>query len=120
MSTSDASTTPSGGIPPMHLSVTVIDRGNGASVIRAAREAGAEGATTLLGAGTGIHETKKLLGIPIQPEKDVVLILAPQEIMPRVVDAIESLCDLDKPATGVSFVVPVLDVRGIHHHFEAE
>ena len=120
MSTSDAPTPPPSGIPPMLLSVTVVDRGNGASVVRAAREAGAEGATTLLGAGTGIHETRKLLGIPIQPEKDVVLILAPQTIMSRVVDAIEALCDLDKPATGVSFVLPVLDVRGIHHHFEEE
>jgi nitrogen regulatory protein PII len=102
----------------MQLIVSVVNRGNGEDVIRAAREAGAEGSTVLLGRGTGIHERKQLLGIPIQPEKDMVLTLTPERITQQVVDAIVSRCDLDRPATGICFVLPVIDVRGINHHFE--
>lgn len=105
-------------IPPMQVAVTIVNRGQSSKVIAAARAGGAEGGTVLLGRGTGIHERKKLLGISIEPEKDIVLTLAPEKIMSRVVDHIVEACDLDKPATGICFVLPTLDVRGIHHHFD--
>lgn len=104
-------------VPPMQLAVTIVDRGYSSSVIDAARRAGAEGGTVLSGRGTGIHEKKRLLGIAIQPEKDVVLTLAPVRIIDKVVDEIVSECGLDKPATGICFVVPIDRVTGINHHF---
>jgi nitrogen regulatory protein P-II 1 len=105
-------------VPPMQLVVTIVDRGYSSSVIAAARRAGAEGGTVMSGRGTGIHEKKKLLGIPIQPEKDIVFTLAPVRIIDAVVKAIVAECSLDQPATGICFVLPVDQVHGINHHFE--
>ena len=38
-------------------------------------KAGAQGGTIMRGRGTGIHETAKIFGIPIEPEKEIVLTL---------------------------------------------
>jgi len=62
------------------LIVTIIKKGYAEQVIEASRKAGAEGATIMFGRGTGIHEQKKLLGIPIEPEKEIIFTVVPAEI----------------------------------------
>ena len=100
------------------LIVTVIRKGCSEKVIEAAKDAGAEGGTVIMGRGTGIHERKKIMGIPIEPEKEIILTLIPEEITQKVLEAIIKAGDLDKPATGIAFVLDVKQVAGIVHLLE--
>lgn len=97
------------------LIVTIVRLGWADRVIEAAKVGGAEGATILNGRGIGVHEQKKLLGIPIEPEKEIILTLITchktEDVLGRIIEAAQ----LDKPGTGVVFVVKVSNVAGIVH-----
>ena len=61
------------------LIITIVEQGNAEDVIDCAKKGGAEGGTILTGRGAGIHDTAKILGILIEPEKEVVLTLIEKE-----------------------------------------
>jgi len=62
------------------LIVVIVNKGEAFDVVEASKSMGAEGGTIILGRGTGIHENLKILGVPIEPEKEIVLILVPRGI----------------------------------------
>lgn len=95
------------------LIVTVINAGFVDLVMDAAKEAGAGGGTVILGRGTGNEEIEKLFGIVIQPEKEVVLIIALKEIVDDVLKAIYDQAGLKTPGQGIAFAVPLDDAVGI-------
>jgi nitrogen regulatory protein PII len=95
------------------LIVTIIKKGFAQRVVSAAKQAGARGGTILHGRGVGIHEQKKLLGIPIEPEKDMILTLIHQDKTDKVLKAIVQAGNLEKPGTGIGFVIDVDKVVGI-------
>ncbi|WP_179295367.1 P-II family nitrogen regulator [Bacillus sp. FJAT-45350] len=97
------------------LLVTIVKKGNAKKVVKASKEAGAEGGTVIYGKGTGIHETKKFLGISVEPEKEMVLTLIPNEKVDTVLSAVEKAAKLDKPGSGVGFVLDVKRIAGIVH-----
>lgn len=97
------------------LVITVVKKGLGRKVVEAAREAGAEGGTTLFGTGTGIHEKESFLGIPIAPEKEIILTLICAEKADAVLASICGACHVDRPAHGIAIVVDVPSVAGICH-----
>lgn len=100
------------------LIVTIVNRGFSERVIEASKQAGAEGGTIFFGRGTGIHETKRLLGIPIEPEKEIVLTAVPKEISSKVLSAIMAAARLDQPGTGIAFVIELKKIAGIFHLLE--
>ena len=95
------------------LIVTIVEKGNAEDVIEFAKKAGAEGGTILSGRGCGAHETSKLLGILIEPEKEVVLTLVPKTKTNDILAAIEVGMDLNKPGKGIAFVINVSHVIGL-------
>ncbi len=95
------------------LIVTIIKRGWAERVVTAARKAGARGGTILHGRGTGIHEQKMLLGIPIEPEKEVVLTIISEDKVDAILEAVVEAGQLNKPGTGIGFVLDVEKVVGI-------
>ncbi len=101
------------------LIVTIVKKGYCERIVKATRKAGAEGATIIPARGTGIHETKKLLGIPIEPEKEVILTIVKEEKSESVLDAIIDAGDLEKPATGIAFVIELKKVCGVVHLVKA-
>jgi len=105
---------------PLRLLITIVRRGWGDQVIEAARRAGAEGATNIFARGVGVHENQKLLGIPIEPEKEMVLIIIPQTKVQEVLDEIIKSVDLDKPGAGMAFTLPVEDIVGIVHSTDTQ
>jgi len=88
------------------LIVTIVSKGWADEVIRVSREAGAEGGTVLYGRGTGIHEQQTLLGIPIEPEKEIVFTIVDPEESDTILDAISAGVGLDEPGRGIAFVIP--------------
>ncbi|MGB7294300.1 MAG: P-II family nitrogen regulator [Candidatus Aminicenantales bacterium] len=97
------------------LIVTIVNRGHSENIISASREAGAEGGTIVFGRGTGIHERKSLLGIPIEPEKEIVLTAVPRSKTQKVLGAIIQAGELDKPGAGISLVLELKEIAGICH-----
>jgi len=97
------------------LVVTIVNRGFAEEVVNAAKKAGAEGGTIINGRGTGIHENMKLFGIPIEPEKEIVLTIIDRGKSENVLTAISNAVDLNKPGQGVAFVLEVKRTAGICH-----
>ncbi|MDH7592763.1 MAG: P-II family nitrogen regulator [Methanomicrobiales archaeon] len=97
------------------LIVTIVNRGWAEEVIAASREAGAEGGTVLMGRGTGIHEKESILGIPIEPEKEIVFTIVDLEQTDRVLEAIVQRLELERPGRGIAFVVTLGRIAGRPH-----
>ena len=53
----------------------VVQRGAADALVRAAREAGSEGATIYFGRGSGVRERLGILGLAVEAEKEIINIL---------------------------------------------
>ncbi|TVR86663.1 MAG: P-II family nitrogen regulator [Trueperaceae bacterium] len=100
------------------LLVAIVSQGRCSPLVEAAKAAGAEGATIVRGRGTGVHEGAKFLGLPIEPEKDVMLVLVPVDAAEVVLDAMVTAGQLDQPGKGIVFMLDVPRVAGIVHRGE--
>lgn len=96
------------------LIVTIVNRGYSDYVIEASREAGASGGTILSARGTNVNEKQeKFMGVNIQPEKDLVLILVKKTDKNKIMKSVCEKSNLDKYGRGVCFSMPVTDIVGI-------
>lgn len=91
----------------------VVDKGLGQEVVDAATLVGAKGATIINARGSGIHETSKLFNMEVEPEKEMVLILAKHEIVQDIISSITVKLELEKPGNGILFVQEVHQTVGI-------
>ncbi|MBM4432809.1 MAG: P-II family nitrogen regulator, partial [Chloroflexi bacterium] len=97
------------------LIVTIVRQGWGDKVLEASMKAGAEGGTIMIGRGVGMHEKQKILGIPIEPEKEIVLSVTYPDKKEAILKEIVRAAELEKPGAGIAFVVPVEKVVGVAH-----
>jgi nitrogen regulatory protein PII len=97
------------------LIVSIVRRGWGNTVLETSVKAGATGGTVLLGRGIGVNEKESIFGIPIEPEKEIVLTLVQESARDAILQEIIRATDLNKPGHGLAFVVPVNAVLGIPH-----
>jgi nitrogen regulatory protein PII len=65
------------------------------------------------GRGTGSEFTTKLLGMEIEPEKEIVLILSETHKTKAIVSSIRSELQIDAPGNGIVFVLDVSKTYGI-------
>ncbi len=93
---------------------TVVNKGMGEEVVTAAREAGARGGTIINARGSGIHETEMLFAMPIEPEKEVVMIIVPNENEEAITTSIRSALNIDEEGTGIIFSLGVENLYGIN------
>lgn len=92
----------------------VAERGMSEEVMAAARTAGASGGTVLRARGLGGEEAQQFLHITIQPEKEIVLILALATQKQAIMKAICSEVFARTGERGIAFSVPVNDVTGLN------
>jgi len=102
------------------LIVTIVKKGWSQQVIEASRQAGASGGTIIPGRGTGIHEMQTLLGLRIEPEKEIILTIVNPEQADTILEAIVSGAELEKPGNGIAFVISLDKVAGRVHMFTKE
>lgn len=91
----------------------IVNLGMAEEIMAIARNAGAKGGTILHGRGTGAQVSEKLFGMEIEPEKELLLILAPEDVENSVILALEEALSLDRPGTGILYVESVSEVRGL-------
>ena len=90
-------------------------------ILAAARKAGATGCTVLNQArGEGIKPTKTFLGLSIDSQVDVILLLAEEHMSRESMEHIGAGGEFDEtPGTGIAFQVDVEDAIGVRHQIEA-
>ena len=96
-----------------HLIITITNEGFAEMVMNAAKKAGATGGTTIKGRGLETEKIVKFLGISIEPEKDIVMILAREDIKTPIMNEIVTSCGLKTPGAGICFSIPVSNVVGL-------
>lgn len=92
--------------------ITIVARGFSDYVISAARDAGATGATILYARGTADVD-KHIMGISLQPEREVVLTLVKTQERRKIMQAINESTSLLEEGRGFCFSLPVSDVFGL-------
>lgn len=95
------------------LITAVVQRGKADEVAQAAIAAGAQAATIAFGRGQGVRERLGLLGLAIQPEKEIISIVVEESLLDRVVTAMVRSGKLDQPGIGFLYVTPVEKTIGL-------
>ncbi len=90
-------------------------------VLNAARRAGATGCTVLNQArGEGLSPTKTFLGLSIDSQVDVIMLLAEEHMSREIMEQIAAAGEFDEtPGTGIAFQIDVEDAIGVRHQIEA-
>lgn len=85
------------------------------SIMDAAREAGATGATVINNArGEGLKKNKTFFGLTLESQRDVLLFLVEEHRARHILEAIALVGEFDsKPGTGIAFQVDVEDAVGV-------
>lgn len=100
---------------PVKLITAIVQRGKADAPVQAALRAGAQGATVAFGRGQGIRERLGLLGLAVQPEKEVISIVVEESLLDRVLTAMVKAGNLDQPGVGFVYVTAVERTVGLHH-----
>lgn len=94
------------------LIIAIVARGFADYVVSAARDAGATGATIIYGRGTADSD-KQVMGISLQPEREVILILVKKNERRVVMQEIAEKTSLLEEGRGLCFSIPVSNVYGL-------
>ena len=100
------------------LIVLIVSEGYASTAMDAAKRVGAGGGTLINGIGLGSEEATKFLGITIEPEKDIVLILVDREEKKKVMEEITNEVGLSHEGRGICFSIPVDNVVGLSQNIE--
>lgn len=95
------------------LIMAVVNRGYTEEVMDVARRAGARGGTVLHARGCGLSGAEKFFGVTIQPEKELIMIIAPEADSCAIMGSMADEVGPGTDAGAISFSMPASDVRGL-------
>lgn len=103
------------------LLVVFVEDSKTDKVMKAARDAGATGATVINNArGEGVTRTKTFLGLSLETQRDVVLFIVEEHLSRKILETIADVADFDdKPGQGIAIQLDVEDAVGVAHQIEA-
>lgn len=82
-------------------------------VVKTAKDLGVKNTTIIKGRATGEFEQQTLMGITIQPERGVVLMVVPKDQRRKVMQEIAQVAGLNTLANGICFSMPIEGWTGI-------
>jgi nitrogen regulatory protein PII len=91
----------------VRLITCIVQRGLGDTIVTAAQEAGAQGATIFYAKGSGVRERLGILGVAVEVEKEVVNVVVSSEQLETVFNNIYLAGQLDTPGMGFMYVTPL-------------
>jgi nitrogen regulatory protein P-II 1 len=91
----------------LNLITCIVQKGAADDIVKAAVEAGVQGATIHYARGTGIRERLGLLGVAVESEKEVINIMVSAEMTDMVFETLYFAGKLDTPGMGIIFVMPI-------------
>jgi len=86
------------------LITCIVQRGIADDIIKAAREAGAQGATVQFAKGSGIRERLGVLGVAVDVEKEMINIMVSSDQVERVFEHMYLAGNLDTPGMGIMYI----------------
>lgn len=95
------------------LIIAIINRGYADYVVDASRDAGATGATIVYGRGVTGPKDESIMGINLQPEKELILILVERQDKTKVMQSIIERTNINEDHKGLCFSIPVSTVSGL-------
>ena len=81
----------------------IVNKGYAEDAMAAARKAGAGGGTIIGAKGTAREGDSTFFGVDIVPEKEMLMILAPQDKRDSIIQAVSSLTCFEKAGSGIIF-----------------
>jgi nitrogen regulatory protein PII len=91
----------------LSLITCIVQRGIADEVVKAAQEAGAQGATVYYARGSGVRERLGIFGVAIEVEKEVINIVVANDQVDRVFEKIYLAGKLDTPGMGFMYITPL-------------
>ena len=82
------------------LITCIVEKGKADQIVKAAREAGAQGATVFYARGSGIRERLGILGVAVEVEKEIINIVVAKDQADFVVEKMYLEGQLDTPGKG--------------------
>ncbi len=89
------------------LITCIVQRGMADTIVDAAQDAGAQGATVYYGRGSGVRERLGVLGLTVEVEKEVITIVVASDQVDRVFEKMYVAGKLDTPGMGLIYVTPL-------------
>lgn len=102
------------GIVKHDLIIAVVNQGFSEDLMEAAKAAGAGGGTVVNARRTGLDDGSTFLGMPVQAQKDIIMLLIDRSHKMAVMKAINHSFGLGSEARGIIFSMPVDSVAGLH------
>jgi len=88
-------------------------------VVKAAREAGAMGATVISHArGEGVNPVKTFFGLSLEMQRDVLLFLVEEHLSRYILDTISKEGGFENIGEGIAFQLDVEDAVGVSHQMQ--
>ena len=103
------------------LIIIMVEDDRTQSVLDASREAGATGCTVLNQArGEGVNPAKTFLGLSIDSQVDVILMLAEEHLSRDIMETIAQAGEFEgSSGAGIAFQIDVEDAIGVRHQIQA-
>ncbi len=93
--------------------LAIVNNGFSEAAMEAAKACGAKGGTVLSGRGTMSKDAEKFFNVSIQPEKEIVMILAKNDLIDGILKGLYNAVGTATSAQGIAFALPVDEVVGI-------
>ncbi|PVV14393.1 MAG: transcriptional regulator [gamma proteobacterium symbiont of Ctena orbiculata] len=102
------------------LIIALVEDSTTEKVLEAARSAGATGSTVINHArGEGINQSKTFLGLTLDTQRDVVLLLVEEHLSRTILEKISEAGQFDEESgSGIAFQIDIEDAVGVSHQIQ--
>ena len=102
------------------LIIALVEDNTTDSVLDAARQAGATGATVINHArGEGVEKSTTFFGLTLETQRDMLMFLVEEHLSRSILEKIAEVGSFDKGKdTGIAFQIDVEDAVGVKHQVE--
>jgi hypothetical protein len=94
--------------------ISILNNGYSDEFMKTARDAGARGGTVISARGLSSQKTKKFLGISIQDEKEIIIMLTDREKSVGIMQAVSAAYGASSKAEGIVFSLPADQVMSLN------
>lgn len=93
--------------------LAIVNNGFAEEAMEAAKACGAKGGTILHARGTISKEAEKAFNLTVQPDKEIVMILAKEEQIDGILKGLYHAVGTSTNAQGIAFAIPVDEAVGL-------
>ncbi|MFT5425111.1 MAG: nitrogen regulatory protein P-II 1 [Gammaproteobacteria bacterium] len=89
------------------LITCIVQRGLADTIVKAAQEAGAQGATVYYARGEGVRERLGILALAVEVDKEVINVVVAKDQADRIFERMYIAGNLDTPGMGFIYLTPL-------------